>query len=138
MKKYIVGLLTAALMFTQGCAMFKKDKLEAGGAYAATSTAAAMPELYITDSGFDVAYSALDTAFKYEQKNRATLWTISPTIKKRLDNIRTESSKVVLEYALARKIYLENPVPANLTTLQTVLGKLQTMNSSAMVIIGNK
>jgi len=128
----------ALLVLLTGCGLFAKNKFEPGGAYAKTETTAAMPELYAADASFDLAYKALDVTFKYEKQNRTALWAISPKIKHRLDELRAGASQVWLDYAVARQAYLAAPTAANLSTLQTVLGKLQQLNSSALTVISSK
>lgn len=114
------------------------ERFEAGGAYAASATQAAQPELYAIDASFDMAYSALDATFKYERDNRKLLWQLSPSIKKGLDKIRKEAGTVRDDYALARTIYLENPTPAGLDELRTQLGKLTNANKAALAVIETK
>ena len=131
----LMGLLAVCLT---GCVLFDKDKLAAGGAYAQSETAAAMPELFVTDASFDLAYQALDTAFKYERDNRQLLWQLSPDIKKRMDALRTEANRVATDYAVARQTYLAQPTPVNLSNLNTVLRKLQQANTAALAVIASK
>lgn len=133
----ILHALTLVALLT-GCGLLAKKKFEPGGSYAQTDTTAAMPELYASDASFDLAYKALDLTFKYEHQNRAALWAISPKIKHRLDELRANASQVWLDYAVARQAYLATPTAANLSTLQTVLGKLQQLNSSALTVIASK
>lgn len=128
-------LLCAALL-CGGCVT--PERFEAGGAYAASETQAAQPELFAIDASFDMAYSALDATFKYERDNRQMLWQLSPRIKKGLDKIRKEAGTVRDDYALARTIYLENPTPAGLDELRTQLGKLNNANSAALAVIQTK
>lgn len=131
-------LLLIPFLLLTGCGLLDKNKFEPGGSYAQTDTTAAMPELYASDASFDLAYKALDLTFKYEHQNRAALWAISPKIKHRLDELRANASQVWLDYAVARQAYLATPTAANLSTLQTVLGKLQQLNSSALTVIASK
>lgn len=138
MKKQILSILLLLSLFASGCALFNQQKLETGGAYAASETQAAMPELYAIDSSFDLAYTALDTAFKYEKANRTALWAINPMIKKRMDALRVEAQRVNIDFAVARQTYLANPVPGNLSTLNQVLGKLQAANAVALTVIQMK
>ena len=137
MKIKIVSVLfTIAFLLFTGCVTGKR--MEAGGAYAATATQAAQPELFVLDASFDLAHSALDTTFKYERDNRAFLWGISPNIKHGLDNLRVQAVQVERDYALARAEYLSEPTPANLDVLQTVLDKLQAANAAALKVIQTK
>lgn len=138
-KRIAVALAIATLALVgPGCALFQKDKLEAGGAYSATDVAAAMPELYVADSSFDLAVSGLTTTFNFEQDNRQLLWAITPDIKHSLDRIRIQAGAIKVEYAVARNAYLANPVPANLSTLNTILAKLVAVNSTALTVINQK
>lgn len=131
----ILSILLILSLFVGGCALFSPTKLQTGGAYAASETQAAMPELYAVDSSFDLAYTALDTAFKYEKANRNALWAINPMIKKRMDALRVEAQRVNIDFAVARQAYLANPVPGNLSTLNQVLAKLQAANATALLVI---
>jgi len=132
-----VGLwLLCAALLCGGCVT--PDRLEQGGAYAASETQAAQPELYAIDASFEMAYSALDATFKYERDNRLLLWKLSPGIKKGLDQLRKEAGIVRDDYALARTIYLENPTPAGLDELRTQLSKLNNANSAALAVIQKK
>lgn len=144
MKKYIVksiqafaliALMLSALTFT-GC--ITPSRLDAGGAYAATETSKANPELFAIDSSFDLAYSALNLTFTYEKNNRLALWNINKDIKQSLDKIRAEATVIVFDYATARKEYLANPTPAGLDTLGEVLIKLQSANAAALKVIQTK
>lgn len=133
MKKFLqplaisLALLGALLAAPIGC---KHPSLELGGAYAATNT---VPDyaFFVADSAFDLAYSTIDAAFKFERDNRALLWKISPDIKHTLDQIRPQASVVTTQYLTVRAAYMANPVPANLTTLQTVLAKMQQLATAA-------
>ena len=124
------------LVFCPGCAL--GPRLETGGAYSATTTAAALPELYVLDSSFDLAYTALDGVVKFERDNRATLWEISPRIKQSLDKLRIEAAVLVADYGTAREAYLKNPTPATGSVLQTTLGKIQSANAAALTVIQKK
>jgi hypothetical protein len=127
--------LAFCIMFT-GCVT--GARLETGGPYAASATQAAMPELFVLDSSFDVAYAALDTVFRYEQANRQALWAISPDIKHALDKVRLEAQRVRLDYAIARTAYIATPTPLNLDGLSEALAKLQSLNSAALAVITTK
>lgn len=130
----VIGLL--GLMGLTGCVT--EQRLETGGAYAATATQAAQPELFVLDASFDLAHAALDATFKHEKANRALLWKISPNIKRGLDQIRREAAVVKGDYALARTIYLETPTPAGLAAAQEALNKLQRLNVAALNVIEKK
>lgn len=138
-KLHIAFTCALLLAFSNGCLLTNPDKkFEPGGAYAKTATTAAMPELFAADSAFDLAYKALDTTFKYERDNRAALWSVSPKIKHTLDALRPQASQAWLDYAVARQAYLATPTAANLSPLQTALGKLQQLNSTALAVIARK
>lgn len=124
-----------AAFLVSGCST---PKFETGGAYAATAVAPAMPELYIADSAFDLAYQAIDLSFKYEKQNRATLWQISPKIKQKMDGFRGEASQVWLDYAVARQAYLSVPTQPNLNELTAITSKLAGINAAVLAVIANK
>jgi hypothetical protein len=139
----IGAALGAAVLFA-GCGT---AKLEQGGAYApavtnedGTVSAAAMPDygFFITDSAFSLAYAAMDGAFTFERNNRAMLWQISPDIKHGLDKFRPQAYAVSLKYSLARQQYLLHPVPAGLTTLQTILEETQRLSESVLAALPNQ
>ena len=136
MKLPPLVVLLACVWLTSGCVTSKR--LEAGGAYAQSATQSAMPELFLTDSTFDVAYAALDVPFKTERANRQLFWAISPNIKHGLDKIRTQANQVNRDYARAREVYLANPVPGNLAPMQEAIAKLNSFNTAALVVIQTK
>jgi len=126
----VLALATLTLM--TGC----KATLEPGGAYAPvvtnldgtiTPSARANIEFYAVDSGFALAVAMMDTADTFEKNNRLFLWKLSPEIKRGLDRVRPKASEVVRRYALARKAYEENPVPANLGVMQTLLEEMKSL-----------
>jgi hypothetical protein len=82
---------------------------------------------FIVDSGFDLAASTIDGVFKFERENRAALFKLSPAIKHDLDTLRPQVLSVEKDYLKARAAYMANPVPANVSTLQTILGKVQQL-----------
>jgi hypothetical protein len=65
------------------------------------------------------------------------LWKVSPQIKHTLDGLRTQVVHAEIKYALARKAYIANPVPANLDTLREVLAKARQLNAAATAVIPN-
>ena len=144
-KAMAMAALVFGLAFTlTGCA----HKLESGGAYApvvvttnadgATVTnTVVQPDyaFYVADATFDLAYSAVDAAFKFERDNRALLWKTSPEIKKALDKIRPQAAAIVQEYGRARAAYLLNPTGANLSTLETIIAKLKQITAAATAAI---
>lgn len=125
----VCACLFAPPMLT-GCA----SRLEPGGAYA---RAGAAPDkgFFVVDAAYDIAYSTIDTAFSFEKKNRALLWQISPEIKHGLDAIRPKALAIAREYTLARKAYKLNPTPANLDTLQTILGRTRQLATAAQAAL---
>lgn len=133
-------LLPIMILCWEGCA----HKLELGGAYRPATTNAAgivvdasTPDyaFFSVDLAFSTAYSAVDAVFKFERDNRVALWKVSPNIKHTLDNLRPKVWDVVRRYARARKAYLSNPLPAGLTTLQTVLGEIQKLAGAAARVV---
>lgn len=132
------------LLLPSGC---KSGKLETGGAYApgvevvtdgrtnVVATAAPDRSLFVIDSAFELAYSAVDTAFSIEKTNRQLLWSISPDIKHTLDRIRPQAAEAVRTYTRAREQYLQNPIPANLSLLETTLRQLQNLASAAQMAL---
>jgi hypothetical protein len=86
---------------------------------------------YTVDATYDLAYSTLDAAFKFERDNRALLWKASPTIKHTLDAVRPQAVQVNAEYLTARAAYIANPIPAGLSTLQSILAKVQQLSVTA-------
>jgi hypothetical protein len=132
-------LLLVAVLGLAGC----KGTLEQGGAYAPIGTNGVVtiaPDyaFYVVDSGFDLAYSTVDGAFKFEADNRMLLWSISPNIKHTLDQLRPQAVTIRNEYAAARAAYMANPTPAGLTTLQAALAKAQQIAAAAMAVLPNQ
>lgn len=135
----ILLIFPACLLFA-GC---KAPQLEAGGAYApldanGVAIVAADPVFFEVDSAYDLAYSTIDGAFLFERQNRAALWQISPQIKHTLDAIRPQAWAVAVQYAKARQAYIANPVPANLSTLQSVLAHAQQLVATAQAVMPGK
>jgi hypothetical protein len=141
----IVGGLLIGFVAT-GC--FGNQHLENGGAYApgtnivattadGTSTtnfvAASASDLafFQVESAFDFAYSTIDAVFTIERDNRLLLWKISPDIKHTLDKLRPEAVEIRNDYIKARIAYQANPVPANLSQMQTILARIE--NTAAAV-----
>jgi hypothetical protein len=133
-----LGLLAGALFFA-GC----KATLEQGGAYAptvvTTNSAGVVTTnyfqadlgFYTTEAAFLLAAQTLDTAFRFERDNQATLWKLSPEIKRTLDKIRPSATEAVFAYKAARKIYKASPTTTGLTLLQTILARVQTSAAAA-------
>lgn len=112
-----------------GCA-----KMAPSGAYATTGTQADAT-FYSVDSGFNLAYAALDGAFTFERNNRDALFKLNPDIKHSLDKIRPGALNVAKKYALARRAYLSMPTPAGLTELQTILGEVRQISAAAVAVM---
>lgn len=126
MRKFLAfACVLCALIFpaVSGC---KTPTLEKGGAY---DTGNKLPDLafYAADSAYDFAFSAIQGAFKYERDNRLALWKISPQIKHTLDGIRPTVWDINVRWAKARRAFLANPLPENLTALQTILAEIQRL-----------
>jgi len=126
--KFLLLLPLLTLVIGLGC----KSSLAPGGAYSPTDTngvALSAPDMpfYVADSAFDFAYSTVDAAFNFERDNRASLWLLSQDVKKNLDAIRPQAVMLRNEYLTARVAYIQHPTPAGLTTLQTILTKIQTL-----------
>ena len=131
----ILGLiLVAAAVGLSGMVTGCKSTLETGGAYAQTNAA---PDrvFFETDAAFNLAYSAVDGALKFERENRALLWRVSPQIKHTLDGIRPQAFQAAKDYAVARSAYLLAPAPAGLTTLQTILARIQQFSAAAVAVL---
>lgn len=129
-------LISAALLilpgiFFSGCGT---SRMETGGAYAQTNT---VPDLqfYQADAAYDLAYFSVDAIFKFEFDNRDMLWKLSPDIKHTLDKIRPQAWDANVAYLKARDTYKANPVPANLTAVQTALAKMQQLAATAKTVI---
>jgi hypothetical protein len=128
-------LVFSALLAFAGC----KTTLAPGGAYApgyytvtATSTnfvATGAPNtaFYVADQTFNAAYAVVDSAFKWEMDNRAALFKLDPAIKHTLDKIRPTAWNIAQRWAVARKTYEANPIPANLSTMQTLVAEIQSI-----------
>lgn len=144
-KKHTLNILTIglALMLVIGEFLFMgcQHKLELGGAYAPgyyttntdgtlstnfTASAQADVLLFGLDAAYKFAYSTVNNAFTYERSNEAALWKLSPDIKHTLDDLRPKAKSVRLDWAKARAAYLDNPSPANLSALQSVVAKVQS------------
>lgn len=133
----LVAFGVGLMLVVAGCGT---TRLETGGAYAPVDpagNATVQPDFafYATDAAFDLAYSSLDGAFKFEADNRALLWKLTPSIKHGLDQVRPQASDVAIKYALARRVYLLNPVPANLAPLQGLLAKAQQLGATALAVL---
>ena len=126
----LLCVLPIFILCWEGCA----HKMELGGAYRPATTNAAgilldttTPDygFFVVDLAFSTAYSAVDAVLTFELNNRDMLWAVSPDIKHNLDAIRPVAWDITVRYAKARKQYLQNPLPAGLTTMQQILGEIQ-------------
>jgi hypothetical protein len=131
-----LSLMTLGLIGT-GC---HRATLQPGGAYSPGTTNDAgifiptqMPDItfYQIDAAFDLAYSTVDAAFKFERDNRLLLWKVSPQIKHTLDTIRPKAQDISVRYLLARSVYLMSPTPAGLTKLQSILSEISNIAVAA-------
>jgi len=131
---------TLALAMVAGFTACKTQKLETGGAYApiaADGTQVIAPDLglYAADSAFKLAHTAVNIAFEFERDNRAFLKTISPEIKKSLDDLRPQAVACWVAYAKARTAYLQYPTPAGLDRLASITGKMTQLLNAANAVI---
>lgn len=130
-------VLSVGLLSPIGPVGCSKTTLEAGSQY---SLEGQKPDkaFYAADAAFELSYSLANTAFEFEQKNRQLLWSLSPDIKRTLDRIRPQAKEVAVAYAQARKAYTAYPTPAGLSTLETVLGRMQQIASAAQAALPKK
>lgn len=132
MNKLIqISLAALALTVFSAC---HTTKLEPGGAYALTNTVPDMA-FFAVDSSYDLAYSTIDAAFKFERDNRLMLWNVSPNIKHTLDAIRPKAVEADAAYLRSRAAYIANPTPTGLTVLQEILSKTQALAVSAQAAL---
>jgi len=138
------ALALALVVTTISCA----HKLAPGGAYSGstiTTNAAGTVTTnqlfqgdyayYVVEAAFALAYDSMDAAFKFERDNRAALWKVSPSVKHTLDTLRPQADSVVVTYTAAREAYEANPVPVNLTAMQTALAKIQQLSAAAVAAL---
>lgn len=83
--------------------------------------------LYYADASYSTAYAIVDGAFQWEKQNRTQLFALDPDIKHQLDAIRPAAWDVNQRWALARKAYLQSPIPANLTAIQQIIAQVQAL-----------
>ncbi len=141
----LYSMLAASALLTiilQGCA----TRLETGGAYApapitnevtgvVTASPAPDPGLFAVDTTADFLFTTIQAVFKLERDNRNLFWKISPNIKHTLDGIRPQAKQAVEDFGKARTVYLANPTPAGLSTLDTILGQLKAFSSAVQAVI---
>lgn len=139
MKRNLVRLLLSICLLVVITAC--KSTLEPGGAYNPVSTVGgvtnASPDmpLFLADSAYQLAYTALDAVFTTERNNRDLLWKVSPSIKHTLDSIRPNAVKANADYLAARAVYIANPTTASLSTVQNVLAKIQQLATAAQAAL---
>lgn len=90
---------------------------------------------FAVDSSYKLAYSIVDAAFMFEKDNRDALWKLTPSIKHKLDEIRPAAWDANVRYLRARAVYKTTPIPANLSTLQTILTEIQNLSGAATAAI---
>lgn len=136
-----VGMTLAVASFSTGCG---HATLEPGGSYAplpitnvdGTVTAPRADfELFVADQSFLLAKDAVSTVMTFERDNRALLWSVSPQIKHSLDKLRPQVLEAETRYAYARRVYLAQPGPENLNTLQGILTELQRLSTTAQAVL---
>jgi len=130
-KTFGVLLLAFLMVGPVGCS---RTTLEPGSPYSVEGQAADVG-FYATDAAFELAVSAFTTVTDFEKNNRQALWNISPEIKHGLDKARPEAKAVTLAYARARRAYVTYPTPAGLSTLDTVLGRMQQLAAAAQTAL---
>ena len=132
----VLATVAIGLLMT-GCLA---DRLEPGGAYcpAHTNELGALvidgePDytLAAADAVFESSYKMVVKLCGIERENRRALWTISPQIKRAMDQVRTETLEVRLKWATARQAYLASPTPSSKDALNRVLEELQRLVNAA-------
>ena len=113
----------------------KAPRLEPGGVYAPTNALGEVVYnqigLALADASHKLAYESAQAVFRFERNNRELIWSISPNVKKELDRLRVQFNDVDLRWAQARNLYRQNPTPAGLSVLQTILLELQSLATIA-------
>ena len=141
MKKFFVPIILAVTLAIIGLgSSCRSARLGPGGAYSGVSTngvtnSVAQLAFFQADSAYDLAYSAIDAAFKFERDNRALLWKLSPDIKHVLDKIRPQASEINMRYLAARAAYIAYPTPAGLGELQTITDQLRQLSAAAVAVL---
>ena len=124
-------LVMAMLIATLALPACKTARLEPGGVYAPTNELGqvvyADTGLALADASYQLAYDTVSAVLKFERDNRATIWALSPEVKKALDKVREQGNALNLRWAEARYLYKQNPTPAGLTALQTILAEIQRL-----------
>lgn len=129
-RRYIASLLSIALLLTVilGC---KAPTLEPGGVYAPTNGVGHVMYndlgLALADATYKLYYESALAVFEFERNNRLQIWSVSPKVKQELDRVRLQVQEVDLRWAKARKLYRQNPTPAGLSTIQTILAEIQRL-----------
>jgi len=139
--KGAVLLLLAGAVTLSGCA--GNSRLQQGGAYAPVTlvgtniVTAQTPDygFFVVDASFQLAYRTLDATLQFERDNRIALWNLDPKIKTSLDAIRPKAWSLVQQYAAARAVYISNPIPAGLSSLENILAQVQRLNATVVAAI---
>lgn len=131
-------LLTASISFFAVCVVAsfilvgcKTPSLEPGGAYAPTNVVGQVVSndigLALVDASYKFAYESIQTVFKFERDNRPAIWAVSHNVKKGLDDARPRVVEWDKRWATARFEYRQNPTPAGLNKLQTILAEMNRL-----------
>lgn len=136
---FLAFLLSVPLIIGLGC---NKSTLAPGGAYSPITVSAegvtnSAPDmaLFVADSAYQLAYTAINAVFTVEYNNRELLFKTSPSVKHTLDGIRPDAVKANADYLAARAAYIAHPTPANLTGVQAVLAKIQQIATAAQAAL---
>lgn len=115
---------------TTGC----KSTLAPGGAYAPAGTQPDMA-FFAADAAYQIAWNTINAAFDFERNNREYLFRLSPEVKHTLDSLRPNAVTANSEYLKAREAYKLNPVPDNLTALQSALAKIKQLLPAVTAVL---
>lgn len=138
--KFFQRILAITILVSVALCGGCKTALAPGGAYSTTDTNGVptmTPDVafYVADAAYQIAYNTLDAVFTFERNNRLYLWGVSPKIKQTLDSIRPQAVQVNADYLRARAAYMLNPIPTNLTTIQSILAHIQQLMATAIAVI---
>lgn len=134
-KQVPVWLMAFGMALALGTSACRIPSLEPGGAYAPTNTVGAVVysdvELALVDASHKFAYETIDSVFAFEKSHREQVKAISPEVylqvKHAMDDARKKAWEVEKRWATARKIYMDNPTPEGLTTVQQILAEFQRL-----------
>jgi len=132
MKRILIAVMMLTLAYTPVAC--KSPQLASGGVYAPAGQVADL-QLYQADVAYALAFGTIDSVFKFERDNRLVLWKLSPKIKRTLDDIRPQAWAANQRWAIARQAYITQPIPANMTALQTVIAKAQQLATTAQAAL---